>query len=868
MFIMNPVEHDISELSGGTKRRMVWQAWLLLLTGLIVTALATRYTQLQEEEEEAKEFNSVCNEIEGKILDRLNAHQQILRSGAAFYEHSVYVTRQEWHDFTERQKIEQELPGIQGIGFARLIPRQKLAQHVQQMRDEGFPAYKVWPDGEREMYSSIIYLEPFKDRNLRAFGYDMLSEPVRRAAMKRARDTDSATLSGKVILKQENDQDVQAGTLMYVPVYRKGLPHETIEQRRAALLGWVYSPYRMDDLMRGILGRWDLTNNQRIHLKIFDGKQATPDMLLYDSYHANTVSQMTLQRSLISAGRQWTLNFTRPAASITEYVKVWLVLFGGTITSFLLAGLFFNLYNTTFKARQLAKRLTTDLQDSTARLAQATEVGGVGIWEYDVIHNKLTWDAQMFLLYGLHREQFIGAYEAWSAVVHSEDRERAEEELKKALRGEKEFNTEFSVLWPDGSTHYIRALARVQRNTAGQAVRMIGTNWDISVLKQAEQKIKLKNEELQKSNAEKDKFFSIIAHDLHGPLSSFAGLTEIMADEASNLNKEEIQKFSVCMRDSASNTYRLLENLLTWAISQQGLAPFKPEIVELLPVIKECIGLMLESAKNKDIKITCGAPDNIAVFADRNMLQTVIRNLISNAVKFTTKGGIISVSVKITDNRDVEVAVIDSGIGMDSATIEKLFRIDIRSSRLGTNGEHGTGIGLSLCKEFIEKMSGRIRVESEEGKGTEFYFTVPCNSEHGSRSIAENIAPAVEGKNQFKNMKILIVEDDEKSEILIKIFVRKFAREILIARTGVEALEICRKTPDIDLILMDIEMPEMDGYEATSKIREFNKDVIIIVQTAYASDREREKSIAAGCNDYITKPFDKTSLTALLKKYS
>ena len=116
-------------------------------------------------------------------------------------------------------------------------------------------------------------------------------------------------------------------------------------------------------------------------------------------------------------------------------------------------------------------------------------------------------------------------------------------------------------------------------------------------------------------------------------------------------------------------------------------------------------------------------------------------------------------------------------------------------------------------------------------------------------------------------MKILIVEDDEKSEILIKIVVRRFAREILIARTGVEALEICRKTPDIDLILMDIAMPEMDGYEATSKIRQFNKDVIIIAQTAYASAGEREKSIAAGCNDYITKPFNKTSLTALLKKY-
>ena len=1063
---MNHVEHDISELSGGTKRRMVWQAWLLLLAGLIVTAMATRYTKLQEDAAAAREFDSVSNEIEGKILDRLNAHEQILRSCAAFYEHSVYVTRQEWHDFTERQKIEQELPGIQGIGFARMIPRQKLAQHVQQVRDEGFPAYQVCPEGEREIYSSIIYLEPFTDRNLRAFGYDMLTEPVRRTAIERARDLDTAILSGKVILKQETDQDIQAGTLMYVPVYRKGMPRKTVDQRRAALLGWVYSPYRMNDLMLGILGRWNWGNNRGIRLEIFDGRQATPDALLYDSYpadsrQAGTAAQMTLQRTLISAGHQWTLNFTRAATSIAEYVKVWLVLFGGTITSLLLAELFFNLYNTRFKARQLAKQLTADLQDSTARLALATDAGGVGIWDYDVIHNKLIWDDQMFRLYGIKSEQFIGAYEAWTAGVHPADRERGDEEIQMALRGDKEFDTEFSVLWPDGSTHYIRALARVQRNAAGQAVSMIGTNWDITKRKQAEhyrilsgEVLEILNEStdfhdsiqrilaaiklatgcaavavrlqdgddfpyfgqhgfaegfvlkqnslvahdadggicrdqagnvclectcglvisgktdssnslftrggsfwtnssgpilnlpaaedprlnprnqcfksgynsvalvpirekqriigllqlndyragqfsldainaleemachigeallrkkteaalkesetsLREMNSTKDKFFSIIAHDLRGPLSSFAGMTEIMAEESSNLKKAEIQEFAVCMRDSASNTYRLLENLLNWATSQRGLVPFKPEIVPLLPVVKECIGLMLESAKKKDIEIMCGAADTIAVFADRNMLQTVIRNLISNAVKFTTNDGKISVAAKITGNGDVEVAIIDSGIGMDSATIEKLFRIDVRSSRLGTSGEHGTGIGLPLCKEFVEKMGGRIWVESEENKGSVFHFTVPCKSEHGSKRIAE-IAPAVEGKNQFKDMKILIVEDDEKSEILIKIVVRRFAREILIARTGVEALEICRKTPDIDLILMDIAMPEMDGYEATSKIRQFNKDVIIIAQTAYASAGEREKSIAAGCNDYITKPFNKTSLTALLKKY-
>ena len=358
-----------------------------------------------------------------------------------------------------------------------------MTQHIKDIRAEGFPEYRVHPNGDREIYSSIIYLEPFTNRNLRAFGYDMLSEPARRAAMERARDQDTAALSGKVILVQETDKAVQAGILMYVPVYHADMPCETVAQRRAALIGWVYSPCRMNDLMQGILGRWDLANTLRIRLEIFDGRQAAvPDALLYDSQPANyrqaeAASQLTLVRQLVTSGRQWTLRFTRTGHEtfIVKYGKAWLVLFGGTIISLLLAGLFFNLSNTRLKARQLAERLTADLQHATARLKLAAENGGVGIWDYEVASNTLIWDDQMVRMYGITPDQFSGAYKAWTDGVHPEDRARGDEEIKMALRGEKEFDTEFRVLWPDGSTHHIRAMACVQRNGAGQAERMIGT---------------------------------------------------------------------------------------------------------------------------------------------------------------------------------------------------------------------------------------------------------------------------------------------------------------------------------------------------------------------------------------------------------
>ena len=235
------------------------------------------------------------------------------------------------------------------------------------------------------------------------------------------------------------------------------------------------------------------------------------------------------------------------------------------------------------------------------------------------------------------------------------------------------------------------------------------------------------NEELQKLNAEKDKFFSIIAHDLRSPFNGFLGLSQIMAEELPSLTRDEIRDLAVSMQNSATNLFRLLENLLEWARIQQGLIPFNPKVVELLPIINESIALVLESAKSKGIEIAYDIPDDLAVFADSNILQTVIRNLVSNAVKFTPKGGKISVSAKATSDKGVQISIKDTGIGMSPKMVDNLFRLDVQTNRKGTEGEHSTGLGLLLCKEFVEKHGGKLWVESEEGKGSTFAFSLPIN---------------------------------------------------------------------------------------------------------------------------------------------
>ena len=389
---------------------------------------------------------------------------------------------------------------------------------------------------------------------------------------------------------------------------------------------------------------------------------------------------------------------------------------------------------------------------------------------------------------------------------------------------------------------------------------------DITELKKAQEEIKLKNEELLKINSEKDKFFSIIAHDLRSPFNSFLGLTQVMAEELPSLTKDEIQKFAISMRKSATNLFRLLENLLEWSRIQQGLIPFTQDYFQLFPIISESIEMVIESAKNKEIKISYDIPTGLEVFADDNILQTIIRNLVSNAIKFTPKGGQIIISAKSVSDNFVEIALKDTGIGLDKLMVDNLFRLDINTSRKGTEGEPSTGLGLIICKDFIEKHKGKLWVESEKGKGSTFYFTLPNKPQIDKNVHSKNNKLIEDTENQLKNLKILIAEDDEVSAMIITMLLKRFSMEVLVAKNGFEAVEICRNNTDIDLILMDIQMPEMDGYEATKQIRKFNTDIIIIAQTAHAFSKDKEKAIELGCNDYLTKPINDEELKQTIVK--
>lgn len=239
--------------------------------------------------------------------------------------------------------------------------------------------------------------------------------------------------------------------------------------------------------------------------------------------------------------------------------------------------------------------------------------------------------------------------------------------------------------------------------------------------------LKSKNYKLKVMNATKDKFFSIIAHDLKNPFNGILGFSSLLLKSLNDDRKKESLEYANFINTSAKNAFTLLENLLEWSRSQTGGITYKPQSIDLNILLQKSINICKNLAEVKNIEINYFQPNSISVYADENMLNTVLRNLITNAIKYTQKGGMVSISAQ-TVNSMVEISVTDTGIGMSNETISKLFKIHELSSTEGTEKETGTGLGLILCKNFIEKHGGKIWVESELGKGSCFRITIPYNN--------------------------------------------------------------------------------------------------------------------------------------------
>lgn len=316
---------------------------------------------------------------------------------------------------------------------------------------------------------------------------------------------------------------------------------------------------------------------------------------------------------------------------------------------------------------------------------------------------------------------------SWLKNVHPDDFERLLNIYRNAFSSRKPFTAEFRFKDINETYRWMLIKGTPRLSDDGIFTGFIGSCVDINEQILNEEKIKKINTELTESNKTKDKFFSIIAHDLRGPLSGIAQLMEILSTDYAEMDEDEKIEIVTEAARASNSTYALIENLLEWSRIQAGRIPFEPTMIDLSTLVNIVETLYNQNIKKKGINLKVTVEPETTVFADKDMTETVLRNLISNAIKFTPKNGSILVNSE-TNQKLTTIKVQDSGIGMDQSTIDKLFRIDVSHTSVGTENEPGTGLGLILCKELVEKQGGKIWVESKIDEGSTFYFTLPVSN--------------------------------------------------------------------------------------------------------------------------------------------
>jgi PAS domain S-box-containing protein len=452
-------------------------------------------------------------------------------------------------------------------------------------------------------------------------------------------------------------------------------------------------------------------------------------------------------------------------------------------------------------------------------------------------------------------------------TMHISDLEATESADKISNRMHKiiehgEIRFESSHRRSDGSIFDIEASAKHQTAEAGRFVVFMH---DITDRKKKELELLRAKEKAEESDRLKSAFLANMSHEIRTPMNGILGFADLL--KTPDLSGEEQQEYIRIIRKSGDRMLNIINDIVDISKIESGQMKVDVSETKINGQTEFIYNFFKPEANKKGIKLLLrnGLPEKDAIIStDKEKVYAILTNLVKNAIKFTGKGSIEFGYEKL--DKCLKYYVKDTGFGIPDnrqmAVFDRFVQADIADSR----AFQGAGLGLSISRAYVEMLGGEIWVESKEGIGSAFYFTIPYNSEF----INNSLIPTAMGKgenNKNKILKILIVEDDEPSEILISMAVRNISKLVLKVRTGADAIETCRNNPDIDLILMDVKMPEMDGYEATRQIRLFNKQVIIIAQTAFGLAEEKEKAMDAGCNDYISKPLDIALLTGLIKNY-
>jgi len=509
------------------------------------------------------------------------------------------------------------------------------------------------------------------------------------------------------------------------------------------------------------------------------------------------------------------------------------------------------------------KQAENEMKQISARLELATRAGGVGVWDLDLVNNILLWDDQMFALYGKGKSNSIGGYDTWLAGIHPDDAMQSDAQIKMAMRGEKEYDTEFRVVWPDGSIHTIRALATVQRDSAGTPLRMLGTNWDITEQKKTVETLILARQEADNANKAKSEFLANMSHEIRTPLNGVIGFTDLL--QKTPLNKIQRQ-YAENVNASGYALLGIINDILDFSKIEAGKMELDLVRTDVIELAENASDIIKYHASQKGLELLLNIQYDIPRFAvvDPTRLKQILVNLLGNAVKFTESGE-VELKVSFTKTADstgeFSFLVRDTGIGISEEQQRQLFKAFSQADNSTTRKFGGTGLGLTISQMLAEKMNSRIEIKSETGKGSEFSFSITTTFEVGEKP---------DSTNPTDIHRILVIDDNENNRTILEHTFINWGIEFTGIDNGRSSLDLIEKSKPFDLIIVDYHMPEMNGLETIRLIRKQlnlspEKQPIILLHSSSDDVDIYEECKKLGVIFNLTKPVKQGELLNYLK---
>jgi signal transduction histidine kinase/CheY-like chemotaxis protein/HAMP domain-containing protein len=518
---------------------------------------------------------------------------------------------------------------------------------------------------------------------------------------------------------------------------------------------------------------------------------------------------------------------------------------------------------------------------SEERLQIASSAAAIGIWDWNIVTGQMVWDEQMYRLHGMEGVKLENPFDTWRSMVHPDDAIPTEMLLQQALNGAAEFDIEYRLIWPDGSIHYLKADGMTFRDGQGHAMRMVGVNYDVTASRTAEQELvrhRVHLEELvaertnalsvavrqaQAANRAKSTFLANMSHELRTPLNSVIGFSRLMAD-SKNMLPEEKRNLAIIHR-SGQHLLTLINDILELSKIEAGRAVLQTEVVHVNDMLQEVMDMVSMRAVQTGVELALdclGLP--VSARVDGTKLRQVLLNLMSNAVKFTAQGKVTLKVRGISRNGHCELAfaVIDDGPGIAEEDQQRIFEPFIQAE--GPGAKEGTGLGLTISREFVQLMGGTLALHSTPGQGSTFYFTVAVQVADEAPVIDQDEVSVLEPQQRRR---ILVADDNVDGGALMESLLTPLGFDVAVVGDGVQALAMVDVWQP-DLVFMDWRMPALDGISATRQIRanQEGPQPSIVMLTASAFAEEREEALGAGADEFLRKPVEQDQLYAVLEQ--